>query len=834
MTDARLLHTALLFPLGAMQLVGLAAACRAVEPPRVLDPAWQVELVAAEPELVTPVGCCFDEAGRLLVVECHTHFPPEDYDGPQVDRIYRFDDSDGDGVLDRRQLFYEGGHATMGVASLGDGWIAVASRGQVVRIRDRDNDQVAEQRELLLTLHTEAKYPHNGLAGLALGPDGYLYVGEGENLGFAYELIAADGSKQAGGGEGGNVFRCRPDGSQLERLASGIWNPFGLCFDTADRLWVVDNDPDTMPPCRLLHVVPGGDYGFQFRFGRAGTHPLQAWNGELPGTLGMATGVGEAPCAVIAHAGALWVTSWGDNRIERYALQPDGASWVSRTQVVVQGGAMFRPAGMAAAPDGSIYFTDWVDRSYPVHGKGRLWRLRQSAGAAPPPSAIPRATPAEQRASSLREDSETSAAARLAALGDEDPFVRQAAMAGLLAHGQLAAIDRGQSRAPLQRVGLLSAWRWQELVRPDEVRPDDRNGWITWGLQDTSDDVVLAAMRWATERDCKGQLPHIRGLLDRPDLSATLFTAAVASIAYLETGSAAGGARDPARESLLYEFAADSGRSPKLRSLAIRMLPAVTDKPGDDELHGWLQAHDADMGMEIVRLLTARGGESALSILANIANNPALSTATRADAVAGLARNAGQYAAVLRQLALPRQPDEVRQEARRVLQRGWQDERSTRPAVSDLDAWDGRVGRGGDPAAGRRVFFRSTCCNCHAHSGRGASTGPDLTTLAGQMTSRRLLESILEPSKEVGPRYVPWRVVTVDGKVLTGLKLDAAGVGDQLRFQGADGITFEIPLGEIETQEVISTSIMPAGLQDSLSLEELRDLIAFLLDPAAE
>ena len=101
-------------------LVALSA-----EPPRVLDPQWQIEQIAVEPNLVTPTGCCFDDNGRLLVIECHTHFPPEDYDGPGQDRIFSFDDSDGDGVLDRQNLFYEGGSATMGLCRLSDGWIAV-------------------------------------------------------------------------------------------------------------------------------------------------------------------------------------------------------------------------------------------------------------------------------------------------------------------------------------------------------------------------------------------------------------------------------------------------------------------------------------------------------------------------------------------------------------------------------------------------------------------------------------------------------------------------------------------------------------------------------------
>ena len=92
-----------------------------------------------------------------------------------------------------------------------------------------------------------------------------------------------------------------------------------------------------------------------------------------------------------------------------------------------------------------------------------------------------------------------------------------------------------------------------------------------------------------------------------------------------------------------------------------------------------------------------------------------------------------------------------------------------------------------------------------------------------------MLESILLPGKEVGPLYVPWRVLTVDGKVLTGLKLDASGVGNRVRFQGADGNIFEVALEDIEAQDPVEQSIMPSGLEDALTIDELRDLVAFLV-----
>ncbi len=183
---------------------------------------WSIELVAKEPQLVTPVGCRFDSSGNLYVVECHTHFPPDNYPGPKHDRIHRFRDADGNGSLETQEIYYEGGRATMGLAVGRDGWLYVATRSEVARIRDQDQDGKAEQREVLVRLETTADYPHNGLSAIVFGPDGSLFVGQGENFGQPYQLIGADGSVVRGGGEGGNVFRCTADGGKLERWATGF------------------------------------------------------------------------------------------------------------------------------------------------------------------------------------------------------------------------------------------------------------------------------------------------------------------------------------------------------------------------------------------------------------------------------------------------------------------------------------------------------------------------------------------------------------------------------------------------------------------------------------
>ena len=275
----------------------------------------------------------------------------------------------------------------MGIAVHPDGSVYLATRNEILRLRDTKGDGKADEVRRIAFLETKGDYPHNGLAGLAFDSQGNLYFGMGENIGFDYKLIGADGTTHKGGGEGGNIFWCTADGKKLRRVATGFWNPFGICRDIFGRLFAVDNDPDAMPPCRLVHVVEGGDYGYQFRYGRSGRHPFQAWDGQLPGTLPMVSGVGEAPCQVLSYEsdglpakyrGSLLVASWADHRIERYALKERGASVAAERLPFVQGGKDFRPVGIAVAPDGSLFVSDWVKSDYTLHGKGAIWHVHSN------------------------------------------------------------------------------------------------------------------------------------------------------------------------------------------------------------------------------------------------------------------------------------------------------------------------------------------------------------------------------------------------------------------------------------------------------------------------
>jgi len=88
------------------------------------------------------------------------------------------------------------------------------------------------------------------------------------------------------------------------------------------------------------------------------------------------------------------------------------------------------------------------------------------------------------------------------------------------------------------------------------------------------------------------------------------------------------------------------------------------------------------------------------------------------------------------------------------------------------------------------------------------------------------LESILQPSNTVAPHYVAWHLETADGKVRTGMLLDTNL--DVYTYLDAKGDRFKVNTRDLVEQRPLSTSIMPDGLEATMTDQEIRDLLAYL------
>ena len=951
-----------------------------IEIPKSLDARLRVELFAAEPDIVTVTGLSVDPQGRVLVVESQTHFRPDDYDGPEKDRIRLFEDTTGDGKADRVETFFEGTTYTMNVAAHPfNGWVYVATRSSIFRLYDTNNDGKADRQQRLATLQTESDYPHNGLSGFAFDFAGNVFFSFGENMGAPailtggpgriHQISGSDASAdpalpadavQLPANEGaGGIFYCQPDGSNLRRFATGFWNPFHLCFDTYGRMFVGDNDPGNRPPCRFLTIVEGGDYGYR----RHTLEPFIAVDGEVPGTLPMTSSTGESPTGIVAYEsnalpdeyrGDLLVATWGEHRIDRYHLTPQGASFHTKSQAMIAGGEYFRPSGIAIAPDGSLFVGDWADRSYPIHGKGRIWHIipnnkttaasnsihstdrikreraahqlieqgkkgiailqtalqcdadprvrsvalvalitanaltpqladiaiqdsseavrEQAARTIPLPLidlkevASKDRSPAVQAAALRRIADPKAEALLLERLTSPDPFMQQAARKGL---GQSVTtkrltelLDDGFPGVRLAVILLL-----RDSPHAQKLSPETRDRIITVALKDRDSQVRFAVLQWIGRNELKQFHQGVSRQMAKGATTPELFKAYLACLAQLDgvmefwTKGASGDWWLTKADSQRYAapLLNSTDASPEVIQQVLRFLPKGHKLLTLSLLNKLLDSSDLNVQRDVISRLAEITTEAARKRLVDIANDLTRNKNVRAEAIAGLDISRPQERAALLKLAgdlqLAVRYESLRslrgaelseseksalaeiaktdQETANLVNRILAPEKLTaRPDSTDLQKWLELLKGPADPIAGERIFFHPKgpgCARCHRIDGKGTAIGPSLVRVNGKisLTPQRLIESILQPSLEVDPGYMPLMIVTTDGKVASGIYHKHNGKIRQIYDSQGKILTFKVD--DIEEMIPQKTSIMPDGLAKSMTSREFRNLIAYLL-----
>ena len=776
-----------------------------------------ISLFAQNPEIVTPVGIAVAPDGRVFVQENHTHKRGKDYHGPSKDRILIFEDTDGDGVADKRSVFHEGLVFSTDLLFGPDGHLYVANRWSVGRFPNaHSQSKASEEPEILVECKTDGTYPHNGVGGLAIDPANpeILAFGFGENLGQDYTFIGSDGIQISGGGEGGSTYQCRTDGSNLKRLSTGHWNAFGMTFDLYGNLFSTDNDPNSTPPNRLLHIIPGADFGYEYRYGRSGSHPLVDWHGKNPGKLGKIGALGEAACGIVSYGkDRLLSASWTDNRIDLHLLKKNGESFVASREPIITGPDNFRPVHFSYADQGkSLFVTDWVNLSYPVHGAGKIWKITFKKTVSLKP--LPRTS-----------QNKISAEKALALLSDSDPYVRTKAIEILRKEPEtLKTLDWKSSLSPVTR----SHW----AVAMKKSNPHTNSTVIPDLLSDASSEVRYVGIKWIADEGLKKYLPELKRVLNREDLDRRDFLATLAAIAQVEGGLKS----EFSTSRTLLDLVLDDSKANRIRTIALRNLPIDFPRLTVKILDEIASSSDSSLRREAIHTLVVHPSSSKEIPLARIASDPNVPVELRADAIAGLASFAQTQSPLLKKL----QASEISilsREANRSLASAGIITRKVdeKPAENNIAAWEtmlDAITQETNLELGRRLFFHpclATCYNCHAVDGRGMEVGPNLSHIDNESESSRswLLHHILNPSSEVAPYYRPQVITTSNGKSQMGFILGREG--SLQSYVGVDGKKFSVKKSEVIKREELPMSIMPAGLLTPLTNLEIRDLLAYLM-----
>ncbi len=181
------------------------------------------------------------------------------------DYLAVYEDTDADGTADTRRVIAEFNDAMDGIAAgvlAENGSVWMTEIPGVYRFDDSDGDGVADAKATLSTGYgVKTSLQGHDLHGLVWGPDGKLYYSMGDR---GYHITLPDGRvlKDVMGAGRGAIFRMNPDGSELEIFATGVRNPQELAFDDYGNLFTGDNNGDGGDLARIVYLVEGGETGW--------------------------------------------------------------------------------------------------------------------------------------------------------------------------------------------------------------------------------------------------------------------------------------------------------------------------------------------------------------------------------------------------------------------------------------------------------------------------------------------------------------------------------------------------------------------------------------------
>jgi putative membrane-bound dehydrogenase-like protein len=354
-----------------------------------LPAGFQVSLVAAEPKVVQPIAMCFDERGRLWVVEGMA-YPKKRPDGQGADRILILEDVKKDGSYAKVTVFKEGLNLVSGI-EVGHGGVWVGAAPEFLFI-PKDADDKAGKPVVLLDgwgFHDT----HETLNSFVWGPDGWLYGNHGV---FTHSVVGKPGTPDAERKKiNAGVWRYHPTRHVFEIFAEGTSNPWGLDCDAHGEFF---NTACVIP--HLYHILPGARYQRQ-----AGQHfnpftyddiktiadhahyaggrvhrpdPL-----KVPETTD-AVGGGHAHSGLAiyngdnfpaAYRGMLIFGNLHGHRLVSDQVVPEGSGFAGHhgNDFLRSNDATFIPVSQRVGPDGALYVSDWSDVQVCHNNTQEIW-----------------------------------------------------------------------------------------------------------------------------------------------------------------------------------------------------------------------------------------------------------------------------------------------------------------------------------------------------------------------------------------------------------------------------------------------------------------------------
>lgn len=286
---------------------------------------------------------------------------------------------------------------------------------------------------------------------------------------------------------------------------------------------------------------------------------------------------------------------------------------------------------------------------------------------------------------------------------------------------------------------------------------------------------------------------------------------------------------DPYSSVLYYRMAKlGRGRMPYIGS-------AVIDQRGLSLLHDWIEELGKDIDPSGTQVSAAEGMVRAQALIGTAEGDQRSHVERLLESTSGALRlqSALDYPrtpATTKQLAIELGAKHSDVQIRDLFERYLPEQQRTKRLGTSIDPQE-ILRLAGDTSRGRELFLNAAgvqCKNCHQIGKQGRGLGPELTTIGKKYKREQLLESILQPSKVIDPKFVTYLIETTNGRVLTGLLVKKDEAVTVLKDAQAKELT--IPASEIDFAAPQQISLMPELLLQDMTAQQVADLLAYLSD----
>ena len=779
---------------------------------------------------------------------------------PGRGKVLRCIDTDGDGRADKINVFAKMDHPRGLFYDHGSLWVLHPPYLSV--FHDENGDGTADRREVLVsgisTEQVNKRGADHTTNGIRMGIDGWLYIAVGD-FGFV-NATGADGRRLSK--RGGGILRIRPNGSGMEVFSWGQRNILDVCIDPYMNIFTRDNTNDGGGwDIRLSHVQQSGRYGYPslyINFTAEMMPPLADYGG------------GSGCGAMYLHdlrwpdgfANTLYTCDWGRSEVYFHNLPARGATFGPHQDVFLK---IPRPTDIDIDGSGRMYVSSWKNGKFAFSGPNVGFVVQVT-----PQDFVPKPFPELGQATDDQLVGWLASPSAVYRLHSQRELLRRTPSDKRLE--LIVELARDDS-APLygRAAAVFTISQFSEADITDQLL-------TLMKLPDISE-YALRALTDQTDRLASVPLaPFVSALADGNPRVRAQALISLGRLGRIEAAKAILPLTIRSEDQLLPEGKplhkqADPGRV--IPHLAVRALVAVNGVDvclqalsgpyHDGALWALKYMHSKEAVNGLIMQLSTQRDEArrraALTTLVRLYHREAEYQGdwwgTRPDTTGPYYDRAtwemsDPIADILHIVIADDDPEISRHllaelKRHRVVLKGLptpgkvatKDEK--KPIViatadpTDITQIGNRVYeeihseallQPGDVGRGQKLFVAQSCVKCHTTANGQKPKGPHLVDIGKRYKPSELVESVLKPSAKIAQGFDTYGFMTTEGRIIVGFVTSESA--KQIQVRQLDGVPITIEKNQLDERVKQSKSMMPDGLVDNLTPQQLGDLLAYL------